>query len=481
MVQVLVVAGSKSDESVVTKTTDVLRELGVTFTVEYASAHREPEKVRAIVEAAEARVIIAIAGLAAALPGVVAAYTNKPVIGVPVSSALGGLDALLSIVQMPKGTPVATVGIDNGQNAAYLAARIIGVEHKEPAKKTAIPHTYAQAGVDEEIVSAGLEMISKFVRESFKGCNVTQDFGHYANTVKISDDLCIALTTDGVGSKVLVAQAADRYDTIGQDCVAMNVNDLICIGATPVGFVDYLAVARPLPQRILEQIGTGLLAGCQECGIPILGGETAVMPEIIKGVGEDVFDLAGTAVGVVKPSEIIDGRAVEPGDIMLGVASNGLHSNGYTLARKVLLPKTRLDEMMPWGVTLGHEMLKPTRIYVKHFKALKEAGVDVHGIAHITGTGFRKILRLKKARFHITALPETPPIFETILLEGRVSWADMYSTFNMGVGLVVVVPKKERDRAIDILSKLDPTMEIGKVEEAQKASVYIEPHGVVIS
>jgi len=225
LVDVLIIAGSKSDESIVKKATDVLDELKISYDVRYASAHREPDRVKEIVTSSDAQVMIAIAGLAAALPGVVASHTKKPVIGVPVKVALEGLDALLSIMQMPKGVPVATVGIDNGQNAAHLAARILGIS--KDAKP--VPKTYAEAGVDENLVAKGLETLGKYVRESFKFGEVMQDYGHYANTVKISEDLCLALSTDGVGSKVLVAEMAKKYDTIGEDCVAMNVNDLIWI------------------------------------------------------------------------------------------------------------------------------------------------------------------------------------------------------------------------------------------------------------
>jgi len=177
MADVLIIAGSKSDEAIVKKTTTVLDELKISYDIAYASAHRDPDRVKFIVTSSEAKVMIAIAGLAAALPGVVASHTDKPVIGVPVKVALDGLDALLSIMQMPKGVPVATVGIDNGQNAAHLAARILRIS-KQSNK---VPKTYAEAGVDETLVSRGLETLGKYVRESFKQGEVMQDYGHYAS------------------------------------------------------------------------------------------------------------------------------------------------------------------------------------------------------------------------------------------------------------------------------------------------------------
>ncbi|MFO7836262.1 MAG: phosphoribosylformylglycinamidine cyclo-ligase [Candidatus Thorarchaeota archaeon] len=478
MTDVLVIAGSKSDAKIVRKATRVLNDLSVSHIVEYASAHREPERVREIVEDTEANVIIAIAGLAAALPGVVASLTEKPVIGVPVSAAIGGLDALLSIAQMPKGVPVATVGIDNGQNAAYLAARIMGVK---PPHQAEVPQTYAEAGVEEEEVSKGLEVLGKYVRESFQYGEVMQDYGHYANTVKISDNLCIALSTDGVGSKVLVAEMAERYDTIGQDCVAMNVNDLISIGAMPIGFVDYLASKEPLPVQILEQIGQSLLDACTESGIPILGGEMAILPEIIQGASDIALDLAGTAVGMAHPLKLIDGSAIENGDAILGVSSNGLHSNGFTLARKVVFSSLNINDKFPWGRNVSDELLRPTRVYVPHFRALREHGIEVRGVAHITGSGFKKILRLHTARFKIKRFPDVPPIFSFLQKQGDIKWKEMFSTFNMGVGLIVIVSHSQKQSAFQALSALDETYDLGVVEKTDTPSVFIEPYGVELS
>ncbi len=477
MVDVLVISGSKSDGKIINKTTSTLDDLGISYRVEIASAHREPDRVRELIQYTEAKVIIAIAGLAAALPGVVASHTKKPVIGVPVSAALGGLDALLSIVQMPKGVPVATVGIDNGQNAAHLAARIIGTETKHPR----VPKSYAEAGVDETSVAKGLKVLGKYVKESFKFGDVTQDYGHYANTIKISEDICIGMSTDGVGSKVLVAELAERYDTIGIDCVAMNVNDLICIGSIPVGFVDYLASEIPLSEKIMDEIGKGLLAGCKESGIPILGGETAILPDMIRGVKGPGLDLAGTAVGIANPSELIDGQAINMGDAIIGIESNGIHSNGFTLARKVIFSKYKIDDELPWGSTTADELLKPTRIYVKHFKALKDAGIQINGIAHITGSGFKKVLRLGKWKFHFEQFPEIPDLFNLIRYIGDITWFDMFTTFNMGIGLVLIVSNEDKEKALEILNKLDKTYMLGSVEDSKEGSVVIDPHEVTIN
>jgi len=477
MSKVLIIAGSRSDESIVEKTTGVLDKLTISYRVEYASAHREPDKVKDIVTNAGEEVIICIAGLAAALPGVVAAHTSKPVIGVPVKVTLEGLDALLSIMQMPKGVPVATVGIDNGQNAAHLAARILGTRD---SSMDTIPQTYADSGVDETKVADVLRVLGNYVKESFKFGEVMHDYGHYANTVKISEDLCLALSTDGVGSKVLVAEMAGCYDTIGIDCVAMNVNDLICIGAVPVGFVDYLAMEKPLTENIIDEIGKGLLQGCKESEIPILGGETAVLPDMIKGLKTNGLDLAGTAVGIAKPTDLFDGSSIEVGDVILGVSSNGLHSNGYTLARKVLLSKYMITDKLPWQTPIAEELLRPTRIYVPHFKALKQDGIRIKGLAHITGSGYRKLLRLGNHKFKIEKFPEIPLIFQMIREIGRVELPEMFTTFNMGIGLVVVVPQEDSEKALSILSKLHESYRLGVIEGSEKGVVCIEPYGVII-
>lgn len=478
MVDVLVIAGSRSDSNIVDKTASVLEELGIRHETEYASAHREPERVQSIIRKSEAKVIIAIAGLSAALPGVVASMTDRPVIGVPVSAALGGLDALLSIAQMPKGVPVAVVGIDNGQNAAHLAARILRIGVQQIASA---PKTYAEAGVDENQVQAGLEILGKYVTRSFTESDVSHAFGHYANTVRVADDLYIAMSTDGVGSKVLVAELVGRFDTIGIDCVAMNVNDLICVGATPVGFVDYLASEQPLPAEVLDEIGQGLLEGCKQSRIPILGGETAILPEMIRGSRGVGLDLAGTAVGIAREDEIILGANIKGGDAIIGLSSNGIHSNGFTLARKVLFSELELDAQLSWGCTLADELLRPTSIYVPHFKDLRNAGIDIKGLAHITGSAFRKMLRLGIHRFELDDMLPIAPIFGLIQEIGGIEWEELFTTFNMGTGLVVVVGEEQAKNAIMILNNHCEAKRIGTVHQSERGMVEIHQHEVTIS
>jgi phosphoribosylformylglycinamidine cyclo-ligase len=245
----------------------------------------------------------------------------------------------------------------------------------------------------------------------------------------------LALTTDGVGSKVLVASAMRNWTTVGIDCVAMNVNDLFAIGAEPVAFVDYIAIEDP-DKEILAQIAVGLEEGCRLANVTLVGGETATLPEIIRG-----FDLAGTAVGVVNKEKIITGEKIEIGDVIYGVPSSGIHSNGLTLARKIV-DKAGLDYSEPFGNhTLGDELLKPTRIYLEILEVIKK--VEVHGLAHITGSGLLKLKRLKNVGYNIYDPLKPHEIFNFLMDEGNVDIKEMYRTFNMGMGFAIILSENE--------------------------------------
>ncbi len=237
---------------------------------------------------------------------------------------------------------------------------------------------------------------------------------------------------DGVGTKVLVAEACHKYDTIGIDCVAMNVNDIICLGAQPLALVDYLALEKPRPKLVMD-IMKGLQKGARQAGVAIVSGETAILPDLLKG-----FDLSATVVGIVRKSKVITGADAEPGDVILGLRSSGIHSNGLTLARKTLLsPKVNLS--------IARELLRPTRIYVRPITKLLRAGVEIHGLAHITGGAYSKLKRIgtrAKVGFHLNNLPEPPRIFSKIQARGRISEREMYRTFNMGIGFLVICPGK---------------------------------------
>jgi len=255
----------------------------------------------------------------------------------------------------------------------------------------------------------------------------------------------LAMTTDGVGSKVLIANAISKWDTVGIDCIAMNVNDLYAIGAEPIAFVDYLAVEKVDPERA-AQIAIGLARGAEISNMTIVGGETASLPEIIRG-----FDLAGTAIGIVDKDKVVTGEKIKKGDVLVGVPSSGLHSNGYTLARRIIAESkyTYFDQMPGSKNSIGEELLTPTRIYPEIVELVREC--DVHGLAHITGSGLLKLRRISSLGFEITDPLEPQPIFRFLQELGNVDDAEMYRTFNMGVGFVVVVAEEEVDRACRIM------------------------------
>lgn len=308
------------------------------------------------------------------------------------------------------------------------------------------PLTYRMSGVDTEGAAHGLKGLLASLQKTLplrgeRDGHALLDFGHFANVIRVGDT-GIAISTDGVGSKILIAEMVERYDTLGIDLVAMNVNDLLCVGAEPLAMVDYVAVRR-LEDRLLEELGTGLLAGAEAARISIPGGELAQLPDMLRGPRPDqALDLVGTAVGVVKPTRLITGDAIADGDAVIGFASSGLHSNGFTLARRVLLERAGIDldaHVPELGRTLGEELLTPTRIYVAPILELI-AGGRVHGLAHITGDGLRNLLRLHRRMSYVfPTLPEPPAIFKLIAARGPVAETEMFATFNMGIGFVAVL------------------------------------------
>jgi len=273
--------------------------------------------------------------------------------------------------------------------------------------------------------------------------------GHYAAVLDLGANVGLAISTDGVGSKLLVAEMAGRYDTIGIDCVAMNANDVVCVGAEPIAMVDYIATEKA-DADVLEQIGRGLREGARQARITIPGGELAQLPDMIRGAepGRGI-DLVGTCVGLVALDRLVLGDAVRPGDVLIGLASSGIHSNGLSLARKALFERggMRLEDTPDCiGRTLAEELLEPTRIYVPWIVDLLRSGMPVHGLAHITGDGLLNLRRIGHGiGWEIEWLPDPPPIFGLIQEAGGVSTAEMYRVFNMGVGFCVVVPEDHAD------------------------------------
>jgi len=321
--------------------------------------------------------------------------------------------------------------------------------------------TYQKAGADTGKVESALKQIVKLAESTFDFRETTGKpvipVGHFSGVINIGSGVSLAIKTDGVGTKVFIAQEMERYDTVGIDCVAMNVNDILCVGAEPISIVDYIAVQNPDP-NLLEDLVKGLVAGCKSAEVTLSGGEIAVMPEMIKGARENMgFDLAGMGVGIVPTDEIITGDTINEGDVILGMASSGIHSNGMTLARRVLLDKFDVtDHIDELGRSLGEELLEPTKIYVKAVRGMQKSNLDLKSLAHITGDGFLNLRRVSKDYgFRIDNLPETPPIFGLIQKHGPVSIAEMYQVFNMGIGFCIVLPAEEADSAIQIAEKHD--------------------------
>jgi phosphoribosylformylglycinamidine cyclo-ligase len=332
--------------------------------------------------------------------------------------------------------------------------------------------TYKDAGVDIKKIKRTQATIGRLISSTHRLQNrvkVMSGFGHYAGIVEIADGKLLATHTDGVGTKVIIAQMMKRYDTVGIDCVAMNVNDIICTGAVPISFVDYIAANRN-DQEILKQIVRGLVKGAKKAMVPIVGGETAILPDLISGKNFS-FDLAGMTVGILRKQELILGDMITPGDIIIGVRSSGLHSNGYSLARRVLLSKYSLrDKIRGLGI-LGDALLKPTEIYVQPvLQAIREC--DIHGLAHITGGSFTKLLRLKKTGYMLDNLPEAPELFQ-IIENQDIEKEEMYKTFNMGIGFCLIVPEEEGERIDEIFKKHGmKTRQIGEI--IKKKGVYID-------
>jgi phosphoribosylformylglycinamidine cyclo-ligase len=286
--------------------------------------------------------------------------------------------------------------------------------------------------------------------------------GHYAAVIRLDDSTGIALSTDGVGTKLLVAEELRRYDTVGIDCIAMNVNDIICVGAEPLAMLDYLAVERADPD-VCEQIGQGLARGAELAGIEIPGGELAQIGELVNG-----FDIAGACFGTVRLDSIVDGSAVRPGDVVIGLPSSGIHSNGYTLARKALEGIAMDDDRL--GAPLGDLLLEPTEIYVRAVLDLLDSGAAVHGLAHITSGGLDNLLRLKAdVTYEISKPLEPQPIFDLIAERASVPEDEMYEVFNMGCGFCCVVPAADERAALEVLRGHHPeTRPIGTVRDGER-------------
>jgi phosphoribosylformylglycinamidine cyclo-ligase len=343
-----------------------------------------------------------------------------------------------------------------------------------------VSDAYAASGVDTDQADRGVEALVNVLQtiETGRPSLTVPLPGHYASVIRIAPNLGIALATDSVGSKVIVAEQTGRFETIGVDCVAMNVNDLICVGAEPLALLDYLAVERADPQ-MLELIAVGLRVGAQSAGVEIPGGEVCQIPEVLRGHPSPYgFDLVGSAFGTVALDAIIDGSACAPGDALIGLPASGVHSNGLTLARRALLDDggLSLPDTPPalGGASVADVLIEPTVIYVRAVLELIRSDIPVHGLAHITGGGLTNLLRLGTAiGFQITDPLPVTPVFELIAELGEVSTAEMWEVFNMGCGFCAVVPADHADAAAELLGRRHPgSAVIGHVtDRARQVSV----------
>jgi phosphoribosylformylglycinamidine cyclo-ligase len=310
--------------------------------------------------------------------------------------------------------------------------------------------TYSEAGVDIDASEKATEALIaqiKDVNRKGDGESIKLDNG-FAGLVKLGDG-ALAVCTDGVGSKILLAEELDSIHTVGIDCVAMNVNDLICVGSEPLSFVDYIALEKP-DEKLMAKIGMGLAEGCRQANCTLSGGETAILPEIVHG-----FDIAGTSVGYVKQKDIIDGTKISEGDVLIGLKASGPHSNGYTLIRK----------LFDGDKEIGKQLVKPTRIYVKEVMDLVKQ-VEVHGIAHITGGGIDNINRINDNFQYVIDNPlPVLPVFNWLQEKGNIKDKEMYRTFNMGMGMIIIINKSDADKSISILG--DDSQVIGYVQKGK--------------
>lgn len=335
--------------------------------------------------------------------------------------------------------------------------------------------SYKDAGVDIDAGNLAVEKMKGFVKSTYRP-EVLTDLGSFAglfalNVQKYKEPVLIS-GTDGVGTKLRVAQILDKHDTIGIDAVAMCVNDILVQGAEPLFFLDYIAVGKLDPDKVAD-IVKGVAEGCKQSLCSLIGGETAEMPGFY---GEDEYDIAGFAVGVADKSKIITGEKVKAGDVLIGLPSTGLHSNGFSLARKVLLEgELKADDYLEeLGTTVAEAMLVPTRLYVQDILSLLEK-VDIHGMCHITGGGLIENLPrvyAKDLAVEIdTSTWQTPPIFDVMQKQGGIADDEMYRVFNMGVGFVIMVDAADADK---VLSACSNGFVMGKVVPKADRSVVLK-------
>ena len=334
---------------------------------------------------------------------------------------------------------------------------------------------YKNSGVDIEAGYKSVELMKKYVQGTMRP-EVLTGLGGFSGAFSMEkfknmEKPTLVSGTDGVGTKLKLAFLMDKHDTIGIDCVAMCVNDIACAGGEPLFFLDYIACGKNYPEKIAA-IVSGVAEGCKQSDAALIGGETAEHPGLMP---EDEYDLAGFAVGVVDEKDIITGADVKAGDVLIGMASSGVHSNGFSLVRKIFeMTKESLDTYYDeLGKTLGEALLAPTRIYVKALKSIRESGVKIHACSHITGGGFyenipRMLIDGKRAVVEKNSYP-VPPIFKMMAREGNVEEQMMYNTYNMGLGMIVAVDPADVDKTMEAMKSAgDTPYVVGKIIDGEK-------------
>lgn len=336
---------------------------------------------------------------------------------------------------------------------------------------------YKKAGVDIEAGYKAVELMGKYVKETTRP-EVLGGIGGFSGAFSMTafkgmEEPTLLSGTDGVGTKLKLAFLMDKHDTVGIDCVAMCVNDVACAGGEPLFFLDYIACGKNVPEKI-AQIVKGVAEGCLQAGAALIGGETAEMPGFYP---EDEYDLAGFAVGIADKKDLITGEELAAGDTLIGIASSGVHSNGFSLVRKVFEKELTREGLNVYvdslGTTLGEALLAPTKIYVKALRAVKEAGVEIKGCSHITGGGFyENVPRMLKdgvrAEIHKDSYP-VPPIFRLLAEKGEIEETMMYNTFNMGLGMVIAVDPSAADAALEALKAAgEQAWVVGEIKAGEK-------------
>ncbi len=334
---------------------------------------------------------------------------------------------------------------------------------------------YKKAGVDIEAGYRSVELMKEHIAKTMRP-EVLGGIGGFSgafsmNAFKDMDEPTLVSGTDGVGTKLKLAFIMDRHDTVGIDCVAMCVNDIACAGGEPLFFLDYIACGKNYPEKIAA-IVSGVAEGCRQSGAALIGGETAEMPGFYP---EDEYDLAGFAVGIVDKKDMITGAELKAGDTLIGIASSGVHSNGFSLVRKVFEMTaeslgTYYEEL---GTTLGDALIRPTKIYVKALRSVKEAGVRIHACSHITGGGFyENVPRMLTDNTHAVIRKDSypvPPIFGLLARTGGIEEKMMYNTYNMGLGMILAVSVDDADKTMEALKAAGETAYVvGQIEEGEK-------------